>query len=222
MDEERAAASKPVVTISSTYGAGGTVVGPAVAKRLRLPYLDRIVSSDVARRVVGRGADEELLSEDERSEGLLRRLADSLASVPSVFGSVITPLDTGVLTGEHVSERVEATIQRMAEETGGVVVGRAAVCVLRAHPTAVHVRLDGPRDRRVKQAMQIEGIDETEACRRLATIDRTRALYIKRFYDRDSNDPSLYHVVLDSTAVPLQTCVDVIVEVARARLGLAS
>ena len=65
------------------------------------------------------------------------RLADSLASVPSVFGSVITPLDTGVLTGEHVSERVEATIQQMAEETGGVVVGRAAVCVLRAHPNVM-------------------------------------------------------------------------------------
>jgi cytidylate kinase len=208
--------SKPVVTISSTYGAGGTVVGPAVARRLDLPYLDRILSSDLARRAAVAGCDEEQLSEDERSEGLMRRVLDSLASVPALFGSVITPLEEGVLTEERVWEQVEASIVQMADETGGVVVGRGATCVLRKHGGAFHVRLDGPRRRRIAQAMQIEGIGEAEARRRQATIDRTRELYLKRFYDADPTDPRLYHLVLDSTAIPLDVCADLVVQAARA------
>jgi cytidylate kinase len=212
--------STPVVTISSTYGAGGTVVGPAVAQRLRLPYLDRILSSDVAQRAATDAADavaEARLTEDERSEGLLRRVLDSLASVPAVFGSMIPPLDDPALVEQPVWERVEAEIARMAGDTGGVIVGRGAACVLREHPGAVHVRLDGPRSARLAQAMRIEGIDEAEARRRQAAIDRTRALYVKRFYDVDATDPRLYHLMLDTTALPLDVCTDVVVTVATAR-----
>jgi hypothetical protein len=184
---------------------------------LRLPYLDRILSSDVAREAASAAAaDEERLTEDERSEGLLRRVLDSLASVPAVFGSMIPPLDDPALVEQPVWERVEAGIAKMAGDTGGVIVGRGAACVLRGHAGAVHVRLDGPRSKRVRQAMQIEGVDEAEARRRQSTIDRTRALYVKRFYEADCTDPRLYHLVLDSTALPLDVCTDLVVRVATA------
>jgi cytidylate kinase len=209
-------ATNRVVTISSTYGAGGTVVGPAVARKLGLPYLASVVTPIVARKAADAACDERRLSEDERSEGLLRRVFDSLASVPALYGPVIPPLDDNVMTADRVSERVEATIMKMADETGGVVVGRGAVCVLRKHPGAFHVCLDGPRDRRLAQAMQIEQIDEDEARRRQAAVDRTRALYMKRFYDRDLTDVRLYHLVLDSTAIPLDVCTEIVVHSAHA------
>ena len=38
----------PGVTISSGFGAGGSVVAPAVARQLGLPLLDRAISSRVA------------------------------------------------------------------------------------------------------------------------------------------------------------------------------
>ena len=37
-----------VVTISATYGAAGSVVGPAVAERLGVPFLDRAIPTAVA------------------------------------------------------------------------------------------------------------------------------------------------------------------------------
>ena len=37
-----------VVTISATYGAGGSVVGPAVAERLGVPFVDRAIPTRVA------------------------------------------------------------------------------------------------------------------------------------------------------------------------------
>jgi cytidylate kinase len=40
-----------LVTISATYGAGGTVVAPVVADRLGLPLVERIVTPEVARQL---------------------------------------------------------------------------------------------------------------------------------------------------------------------------
>ena len=52
--------------------------------------------------------------------------------------------------------------------------------------------------------------------RRVAETDRARSLYLRRFYDRDSHDPALYHLVLHSTVVPLAVCTDLIAAAASA------
>src|ERR1700750_919153 len=41
----------PGVTISASYGAGGSVIAPAVATRLGLPFFDRAISSAVAEKL---------------------------------------------------------------------------------------------------------------------------------------------------------------------------
>ena len=40
-----------VVTVSASYGAGGSEVGPAVAAALGLPFVDRAVPASVARKL---------------------------------------------------------------------------------------------------------------------------------------------------------------------------
>jgi Cytidylate kinase-like family len=35
---------KPLVTISAAYGTGGSLVGPRLADRLGVPFLDRVES----------------------------------------------------------------------------------------------------------------------------------------------------------------------------------
>ena len=41
----------PLVTLSAPYGAGGSQVGPLVADRLGVPFVDRAVPSRVAERL---------------------------------------------------------------------------------------------------------------------------------------------------------------------------
>jgi hypothetical protein len=60
------------------------------------------------------------------------------------------------------------------------------------------------------------GVFMASVGRRLAETDRARPLYLRRFYDRDADDPALYHLMLDSTAVPLPVCADLIATAARA------
>ncbi|HSO95198.1 MAG TPA: cytidylate kinase-like family protein [Acidimicrobiia bacterium] len=195
-----------VVTISATYGAGGTIVAPAVAERLQLPYLDRLVSPPVAHQAYTAPGPEQ----PGRGEGVTRRLLAAMAALPTVFGTGIPqPVEE-----EEVREEIEASIRALAEATGGVLLGRGATMVLADTPGVFHVRLDGPPERRVRQAMTLSGVDEAEARKRQREIDRARTAYLRRFYDTDGSDPRLYHFVLDSTAVTLPTCAELIVTAA--------
>jgi cytidylate kinase len=58
--------------------------------------------------------------------------------------------------------------------------------------------------------MTLEGIGEAEARRRQQETDRTRALYLKRFYNFDADDPHLYHLMIDSTVLSATTCTELI------------
>ena len=46
----------PVVTLASLYGAGGSVVGPRVAERLGVPFLDRAIPDAVAKQTEPSGS----------------------------------------------------------------------------------------------------------------------------------------------------------------------
>jgi len=83
-----------------------------------------------------------------------------------------------------------------------------------------HVRLDGPADRRAVQGAAIEGISEEQARERLCVADKARTAYVRRLYRCDPADASLYHLVFDSTAIPLDTVVELIVTAARAHQAL--
>jgi cytidylate kinase len=198
-----------VVAISATYGAGGTRVGPLVAERLGLPFLPRLVAPDVASGAGGEG-----LESHEQPEGLLRRVVEALAKMPALIGTTM-PMPAETLSDERrLRMMIEDETCRAATTTGAVVLGRGAVALLRDDPRAFRVRLDGPVARRIEQAMRLEGIDEVTARQRQVATDQARALYVERAYGCDPSDPSLYHAVLDSTAIPPQTCAEAIAQMA--------
>jgi cytidylate kinase len=199
-----------LVTLSASYGAGGSVVGPQVAERLGVPFVDRAIPTDVARRLaVPLG---EALHHDEAVEGVFERILSSIAPAMQQYGAA--PVHTR--TGDAFSSATEQCIHRYADEGEGVILGRGGQFVLKDHPTAMHVRLDGPREKRIEQGARIQGIDPTTAERTLDETDRARDAYVKHYYGGDPCHASLYHVALDSTAIPLDDCVEIIVRAAGA------
>jgi cytidylate kinase len=208
-----------IITVSATYGAGGIVVGPRLAERLALPFLDRLIQ--VAGATPG-PRSEEGLSDEERAQTPLSRLVAHLVRLPSVLGTPV-PEPGDIPDRDKLRAEADASINDIASGKGGVVLGRAAAVVLANHPSAFHVRLDGPVEARVTQALAMakkmkpfEPFDEETARRHLAETDRARTLYVQRLYDRDPDDPHLYHLVVDSTALPLDTCVDLVATAANA------
>jgi cytidylate kinase len=105
----------------------------------------------------------------------------------------------------------EGVLRKAVAGDGAVILGRAAAIVLRDHPDALHVRLDGDPERRVRQAMTLQGTTEHDAWDALSRNDKARAAYVRHFYGADAASPQHYHLVIDSTRLPLKACTELIV-----------
>ncbi len=202
-----------VVTISASYGAGGDLVGPAVAARLGLVFHDRAIPAQVAGRLGVPVAEAE--ANDENVARGLWRIVASLGTMPDPMGGVV-PV-TEQLDERSFRLQTERVVREIANVPGGVVLGRAAAVVLGDRPDALHVRLDGPPERRLEAAVTRTGRPVEEVRRDLRANDAAREGYVRRCYRVDPASPRLYHLVVDSTALPLQTVVDLVVDAARAR-----
>jgi cytidylate kinase len=88
--------------------------------------------------------------------------------------------------------------------------------VLREVPWALHVHLGGAPEARIRQAMRIDGFERDAAERQQKVEDRARIEYVRRAYGVDGADPLLYHLMLDSTVLELDVCVELIVAASQA------
>jgi cytidylate kinase len=193
-----------LVTLSAAYGAGGSEIGPRLAERLGVPFVDRAIAAGMADRLGITEAEAEKLDDDvERG---LDRILSSLAPVGDFYGDV----DPALLERSSHHEAAEAVIREIAATGRAVILGRAGAVVLRDDDRALHVRLTGPADARVEQATRLEGLDRRDAERRCKKTDRAREAYVKRYYNCDARDPSLYDVVLDSTRLGIDACVEIL------------
>lgn len=199
------------VTISAGYGAGGSVVAPAVAERLGFRLLDRAISSRVAEQLHVSVAEAETGAVRrplvERFFGVLAPLAGGVIGLgDDPAASAPLPMDDAA----EFREQAEA-IMLGALEQGAVILGRAGGAALRHRPDVLRVRLFGPPAARIEQAARLEGVDQKIAAERLVDVDSARAQYVHRLYGVDIDEPSLYHLHIDSTRVPLHICVDLVV-----------
>jgi cytidylate kinase len=200
-----------LVTVSASYGAGGSVVAPALAERLGLPFLHRVTTSEG--HPVPPGPCDEQLSEEELKATPVHRLLVSFTEAMPVGPTQSAP--SAHHQDRHLRGHGEAGIHRLLAVGGGVILGRAAAVVL-GKDRGFHVRLDGPAERRVAQGAVVEGISEQEARTRLRAADKARTAYVRRLYRCDPADASLYHLVIDSTAMPLEAVIELILAGARA------
>jgi len=119
----------PVVTLAALYGAGGTVVGPRVADRLGVPFLDREISETVAKRT---GLSESAIAEiDQDPRSGMDRLVANLGRASTISGAI------GEFHLDLPERRLRAYIEKFlaeASRTGGVALGRGGMVVLRSVP----------------------------------------------------------------------------------------
>ncbi len=200
------------VTVAATYGAGGSVIAPAVAKRLGLPFIDRAIPVAVAEEI---HEPLEALCDDLDPTPRVARLLDLVLATSGLFVGVTASAEQRGALPEIA--RTEETLLRIADATGAVILGRAGAFCLKDCPGVLHVRLDGDVEARRRAAAARYGIDMAAAARVQRQTDRARLAYVEHFYPRAGalDDPRHYHVVLDSTVLSHDACIEIIVRAAR-------
>jgi hypothetical protein len=194
-----------LITVSAPYGTAGSLIAPALAERLGIPFLQRLTGQagevlDVTHR------RERLTVHEARHTPVHRFVASLTQTMPC--GPTQSPPSTHH-QDEDLRRRGEAEISGFLAVGGGVILGHAAAVVL-GRDRGYHVRLEGPPMRRLTQGAEVEGIELDEARVHMRAADAARSGYVRRLYRVDPADVSLYHLVIDSTVLPLDDVVDMI------------
>lgn len=172
-----------VVTISRETCSFGDELAKTLAQRLGWPLLNK---SDALQRWAAPLAEEQqyrLLQESAKA--YLHRSSD----------------------GRTFAKVIADGLWAEAEKGPLVVLGMGSQVIFRGWPHAVHVRVVASMDARCQQAMKMFGINEQEAGQMLAKSDRKHRRYVWEVFSRDWTEPELYHVVINSAGMAVETSV---------------
>jgi cytidylate kinase len=173
-----------------------------VADRLNVPY------------------DDAAAHDEQVSIGWLQRVLSGFVGADT---GAPAPLPADTFSSEDFRRATEEVLRHQAATGEGVILGRGSVVLLREDPRALRVRLDGPPEDRCEQAMRLDPrLDREGAERALRQFDRTHAAYLQQMYGVDIRDSRLYQLVLDSTCIEFDACVEIIARAAQSSRAVAS
>src|SRR5438270_4968973 len=143
-----------IIAISAAYGAAGSQIGPALAQRLGVPFIDRGIALAVAERL-DIPVDDALAHEEAGSQSLLERL---LSGFLGADPGAPAPLPSDTVTPEDFHRASQDAMLAQAASGRGVILGRGAVAALRNDVQVLRVRLTGPVERRIEHAMRVRDL----------------------------------------------------------------
>ena len=199
-----------IVTMSASYAAGGSEIGPRVAQRLGLRFVDRAIPVAVAEELGISIEDAEAVEKNASS-----RLWNIFARITPLSGGFAFPAPVEQVSDRQLIEGLQAQLHKTADEDDVLILGHAAAVVLADRSDALHVRLDGSPQGRVQAAMRQHGIDSDAAAEQQRGNDKIRSGYVKHFYHLDSANPTLYHLVLDTVRLGWDRAEELIIHATR-------
>ncbi|MBI1390689.1 MAG: hypothetical protein GC154_19845 [bacterium] len=198
---ERPAAMKPIVTISRQRGCRGNETAKLLAHELKYGFFNRQIIDYIANHVGVRSELVESLDERDRSELELW--------VKNLMSERVFDHDAYI---HSLSELFHA----VTLQGGVVIVGRGANYLM-AGNNAFHVRLIAPLDTRVRNLRQAEGMSEKQALDQIHEVDESRKKFIRRYFQREINDPLGYDLIINIEKLPLHAIIKIIVSAMKAR-----
>ena len=191
--------SNRIITIGREFGSGGRTIGREVAKKLGIPCYDQELIEKMAEES---GFTPEYVEKESENASL----GSWAASALGMDGTYTAPTNQDRLWA--VQSRI---IREIAEKESCVIVGRCADTILEGRADLLKVFIHADFDARAKRIVEKYGETETPTEKRLRDKDKRRALYYQFYTDRKWGDIENYDIILNSSALGLERCVDIIV-----------
>ncbi len=115
-------------------------------------------------------------------------------------------------------DAVKQVLEELAVQGRVVILGRAGQVILHEAPRTFHVRIVAPLQVRASRVASQENISIESALARIEASDHARRNYLKRCYHANWNDPELYHMIINTEHVAVDTAATLICQ---ALTGLA-
>ena len=189
--------SRPFVTISRQSGAYGTTIADMLAEHLR--------AHERRREAPWAVFDKELIQkviEEHKFPVIFERYF--VESSAPLIEDILAELFGLHPPQETLVRRMSETILQLTTLGYVILVGRGANIITRKLPSGVHVRLVGSLEKRVAHMKEYLNLPENQAREFVMKEDHDRQAYIKRYFQKDISDVSLYDLIINTDTVSLQ------------------
>lgn len=193
--------TRTIITIGRQYGSGGKEIGLKVAEKLGIQCYDS--------RLIQMAA--------EKSNMDVEKLAhvDEKRANPFLFSVTYENLASGseyFLPMNDVLFNIQSDIiHKLASEESCIFIGRCADTVLKNDPNVCSVFIRADWEARIRRITKLHTVGEKEAASICKKMDKQRALYYSYFTDKKWGDANNYDIVLNSTSLGIDKCVNTIV-----------
>ena len=193
---DTARTSRRAVTLSRQSGCGAHVVAEKLTRLLQ----ERAPQGAPPWTVFDRNLVEKVLQDHQLPERLAKfmpedRVLEVQDIVDELFG-LHPPSWTLV-------PQTAETILRLAELGNVIIVGRGANVITAKLPYVVHVRMVASVENRLKHMQEFEELDKKTAMERIQREDLGRRRYLKKHFNKEIDDPLLYHLMINTDSVSL-------------------
>ena len=191
-----------VITIGRQFGSGGKEIGIRVAKELGIPFYDK-----------------ELLREAARKSGRCEKIVETFDERPkSLLYSIAMDSYMFALPGSGVGDSLEQqvylatfnTIRHIAEKGPCVMIGRCADYALADNPNHLSLFIHAPMDMRIQRVARRQSITPEKAKTLIAKTDKRRASYYEYYSSQKWGAVESYDFCLDSSYLGLGGTVELI------------
>ena len=197
---------KRVITLSREFGSGGRTIAHRVAEQLGYAYYDQ-----------------ELILKVAKESGLAEQIVEKYDEYATHKNSLLYALALSAGAGaggtlsfvSRVQQAQAKIITELANKGSCVIVGRGGDYILRGREDCLHAFIHADMQFRAERVVRLYGDNGQKPEQRLRDKDERRKLYYRSFTMREWGDMHNYHIALDSGALGMETCVDILVALAK-------
>ena len=189
--------SNRIITISREFGSGGRTIGRLVAQKLCIPCYDH-----------------ELIDKITEESGLLKSFVES--NVEDAQGGWFSFMAGRDFYGHSLQDDLylaqTKVIRELADKGPCVIIGRCADSILEDYDNVLKVFIHASIEKRAERIVHQYGETTEDPVHRLKEKDKKRKAYYQLYSDRKWGAMENYHVALDSGALGLERCAEIIVQ----------
>ena len=192
-----------IITIERRYASGGNEIGKRLAESLGFRLYDRNILIEAAKNLDIPFAKIEGLEESSSGSILLK-----LARTP--LGGFSNNKDLPLADKLFLEEK--RIIEEAAEKGNCVIVGRASGYILREKENSLRVFIYADHEKRIKRAIEREGILRAEAENTLKRYDKKRSGFYNSVTNQEWSDPKCYELYMNAGVLGIDLCVRMLIE----------
>ncbi|MEY8354153.1 cytidylate kinase-like family protein [Lachnospiraceae bacterium 54-53] len=195
---------KFTITITREFGSLGRSIAKELSRELGVEFYDRDIVEEVAKKLnlpVSTVSDEE----EKSKQGFLPRMFP-LGTDEAYIQDIIFDVQKDIILD-------------LARKSSCILVGRCSDYLLEHEKNNINIFIYAPYGKRLENCVETLGMTESEAKRMIASVDRARNAYHKKYAGYLPGDPEHKNLMIDSSLLGVTGTAMLIAEIVRRLYG---